>query len=93
MVSNYFTSELCSWLPPSLKKVSFSSVNNINFKSADKRYDEMISGCEKRGTKSKALEERQKLKDSIPCLDPNAQIEERGRPFVNGMVTRNRPVN
>ena len=64
------TSELCSWLSPSLKKVNFSSVNNINFKSADKRYDGMISGCEKRGTKSKAPEERQKLKDSIPCLDP-----------------------
>ena len=66
------TSELCSWLPPSLKKVSFAPVKQIQFCAPAKRYTSMTSG---HGSHNEAATnaqlKKQQAKDAIPAMSPD----------------------
>ena len=62
------TSELCSWLPPSLKKVDFAAVKQIQFSAPARRFTSMISGNGGHTQESKAQLERQQSRDAVPVL-------------------------
>ena len=62
------TSELCSWLPPSLKKVNFAAVKQIQFGAPARRFTSMISGNGSHTEESKAQLERQQSRDAVPVL-------------------------